>query len=151
MIDKTDVFSLLVDLKDKGVDINGYMKELYSTTSIPLDIIKFLNEQRSFDVASFYEKLRYNHNHKKSDLYFNIVKELEADESILTTLAAYNLQALLFAKKIDNKEMFYKNARVKEVNEVLSNYFETFDIDSCIKILSLIKADIKLFESIKKN
>ena len=110
-----------------------------------------MNYNRSFDVANFYEKIRYNYNKKRSDLYLNIVKELDNVEDVLTTLASYNLQVLLYARKLDDKEMFYRNSRVEEVTRVLNNYYKTFDIDSCIKILSLIKADIKLFEAIRKE
>lgn len=151
MVTKSDITILLNDLQEKGVDINGYLRELYSTSSIPLNIIKFLNDNRSFDVANFYEKIRYNYNKKRSDLYLNIVKELDNVEDVLTTLASYNLQVLLYAKKLDDKEMFYRNSRVEEVTRVLNNYYKNFDIDSCIKILSLIKADIKLFEAIRKE
>ena len=70
-------------------------------------------------------------------------------EEILTTLAAYNLQVLLFGRKVDNKELFYKASRVEEVTRVLNNYYKTYDIDKCRIVLSLIKADIKLFEEIR--
>ena len=149
MINKNDLFLLLNDLKEKGVDVNGYIRELYSTATTPLSVIKFINEHRSLDIANFYEKLRYNYNHKRSNLYINIVKEVEDLEEILTTLASYNLQVLLYAKKIEDKEMFFRNTRVEEVTKVLNNYYKTFDIDACSKLLSLIKADIKLFESVK--
>lgn len=152
MITKGDVTILLNDLQEKGVDINGYLKELYSTSSIPSNVIKFLNENRSFDIANFYEKLRHNYNKKRSDLYLNIVKELDDDvEEVLTTLASYNLQVLLYARSLEDKEMFYRNSRVEEVTRVLNNYYKTFDIESCVKVLSLIKADIKVFESLRKE
>lgn len=152
MITKGDVTILLNDLQEKGVDINGYLKELYSTSSIPSNVIKFLNENRSFDIANFYEKLRHNYNKKRSDLYLNIVKELDDDvEEVLTTLASYNLQVLLYARSLEDKEMFYRNSRVEEVTRVLNNYYKTFDIESCVKVLSLIKADIKVFESLRKD
>ena len=89
------------------------------------------------------------YNHKKSDLYINIVKETDDLSEILTTLAAYNLQVLLFAKKLTNKDAFYKASRVEEVTRVLNNYYKTYDIDKCRLLLTLIKADIKLFEGIK--
>lgn len=152
MITKGDVTILLNDLQEKGVDINGYLKELYSTSSIPSNIIKFLNENRSFDIANFYEKLRHNYNKKRSDLYLNIVKEVDDNvEEVLTTLACYNLQVLLYARSLEDKEMFYRNSRVEEVTRVLNNYYKTFDIESCVKVLSLIKADIKVFESLRKE
>lgn len=149
MIKKTDILMLLTELQEKGEDVSKYIKTLYKTPEIPLDTIKFINEHRELDVVSFYEKLRSNYNHKKSDLYINIVKETDDLSEILTTLAAYNLQVLLFAKKLTNKDSFYKASRVEEVTRVLNNYYKTYDIDKCRLLLTLIKADIKLFEGIK--
>lgn len=152
MITKSDVTLLLNDLQDKGIDINSYVRELYSTSSIPTNIIKFINDNRSFDIANFYEKLRRNYNKKRSDLYINIVKEDTDDiEKVLTTLASYNLQVLLYARQVEDKEMFYRNSRVEEVTRVLNNYYKTFDLEKCVKLLSLIKADIKAFESLKEK
>lgn len=149
MISKLDILSLLNELKERGEDVISYEREVVSSSSIPLNIIKFLNDKRSFEVSKFFEKLRQSYNHKKSDLYLNIVKEVSDVEDVLTTLASYNLQVLLFAKKVEDKEMFYRNARVEEVTRALNNYYKTFELDSCLQILSLIKADIKLFESVK--
>lgn len=149
MIKKTDILMLLTELQEKGEDVSKYIKTLYKTPEIPLDTIKFINEHRELDVVSFYEKLRSNYNHKKSDLYINIVKETDDLSEILTTLAAYNLQVLLFAKKLTDKDAFYKASRVEEVTRVLNNYYKTYDIDKCRLLLTLIKADIKLFEEIK--
>ena len=149
MIKKTDILMLLTELQATGEDVSKYIKTLYKTPEIPLDTIKFINEHRELDVVSFYEKLRSNYNHKKSDLYINIVKETDDLSEILTTLAAYNLQVLLFAKKLTDKDAFYKASRVEEVTRVLNNYYKTYDIDKCRLLLALIKADIKLFEGIK--
>ena len=149
MLKKTDVLMLLTELQDNGKDVSKYINNLYKTSSIPLDIIKFINDQRQLDVAQIYERLRSNYNHKKSDLYINIVKEIDDLDEILTTLAAYNLQVLLFGRKVENKELFYKASRVEEVTRVLNNYYRNYDIDKCRVVLSLIKADIKLFEEIK--
>ena len=151
MITKSDITLLLNELKDKGIDINGYIKELYSSSTIPLNILEFLTDTRNLAVANFSEKLRSNYNKKKSDLYINIVKEdIDDIETILTTLASYNLQVLLYARQLKDKEMFYRNSRVEEVTRVLNNYYKTFDLETCIKLISLIKADIKVFESLKK-
>lgn len=149
MIKKTDILLLLTELQDNGENVSSYINKLYKTHDVPLDVIKFLNNHRQLDVVSFYEKLRSNYNHKKSDLYINIVKEIDDIEEVLTTLSAYNLQVLLFAKKLNNKESFYKATRVEEVTRVLNNYYKTYDINLCQKVLYLIKADIKLFEEIK--
>ena len=149
MISKLDILSLLNELKERGEDVISYEREVVSSSSIPLNIIKFLNDKRSFEVSKFFEKLRHSYNHKKSDLYLNIVKEVSDVEDVLTTLASYNLQVLLFAKKVEDKEMFYRNARVEEVTRALNNYYKTFELHSCLQILSLIKAHINLFESVK--
>ena len=150
MIKKNDILLLLTELQDNGEDVSKYISTLYKTKDIPIETIKFINNKREIDVASFYERLRSNYNHKKSDLYINIVKEdLNDLDEILTTLAAYNLQVLLFARKLDNKELFYKFSRVEEVTRVLNNYYKTYDIEKCRLILTLIKADLKLFEAIK--
>lgn len=151
MLKKNDVLILLTELQDNGEDVSGYIKTLYKTPSIPMDTIKFINGKRQIDVAQFYEKLRTNYNHKKSDLYINIVKEIDNVDEILTTLAAYNLQILLFGRKVENKEIFYKASRAEEVTRVLNNYYKTYDIEKCRLVLSLIKADIKLFEEIKTH
>ena len=150
MIKKNDILLLLTELQDNGENVSKYISTLYKTKDIPIETIKFINNKREIDVASFYERLRSNYNHKKSDLYINIVKEdLNDLDEILTTLAAYNLQVLLFARKLDNKELFYKFSRVEEVTRVLNNYYKTYDIEKCRLILTLIKADLKLFEAIK--
>ena len=151
MISKTDILSILMDMKDKGYEVDNEIRKLYSSSNSIPEIIKFINNNRNIDIRQFYEKLRHNYNKKKSDLYLNIVKEIDNPEEVLTTLAAYNLQGLLFAKKIDDKEMFYRNARLEEVTRVLNNYYKTFDISSCNLLLSLIKSDIKLFEEMLKE
>lgn len=150
MISKLDILSLLSDLKDRGEDVTSYEQEVIKNVIVPLDVIKFLNDKRSFEVSKFFEKLRYSYNHKKSDLYLNIVKEITDVEDVLTTLASYNLQVLIYAKKVEDKEMFYRNTRVEEVTRVLNNYYKTFDLEECMTVLSLLKADIKLFESAKE-
>lgn len=150
MLTKNDILMLLTEFQENGEDVSKYINDLYKTREIPLSTIKFINSKRQIDVANFYEKLRKNYNNKKSELYINIVKEnLDDLDEILTTLAAYNLQVLLFARKLENKQLFYKASRVEEVTRVLNNYYITYDIDKCRLMLSLIKADIKLFESIR--
>lgn len=151
MIKKNDLALLLIEMQKNGdEEASKLIPQLYKTSSIPLNIVKYINDNRQFDIAQFYEKLRHSYNNKRSDLYINIVKEIDDIEEVLTTLASYNLQALLFAKKVENKDMFYKHSRLEEVTRVLNNYYKTYDIEDCYKVLSLIKADIKLFEELKK-
>ena len=149
MLKKNDILILLTELQNEGENVISFMSELYKKPDIPTHIIKFLNDKRQLDLVAFYEKLRKSYNAKRSDLYINIVKEdIELDD-ILTTLASYNLQALIFAKKLKDKDLFYRASRVEEVTRVLNNYYKTYDIDQCRTLLSLIKADIKLFETLK--
>ena len=96
--------------------------------------------------------IRKNHNQKKSPLYKNIVKEeLNNPEEVLTTLASLNLQILLFNKNLedDKKRLFLNQSRAKEITEVLSNYYDNYDLRPCLKLIYLIKSDIKAFERIK--
>lgn len=149
MLKKNDILILLTELQNEGENVTPLMSELYRKPDIPAHIIKFLNDKRQLDLAAFYEKLRKSYNAKRSDLYINIVREEIELEDILTTLASYNLQALIFAKKLKDKDLFYRASRVEEVTRVLNNYYKNYDIDQCRTVLSLIKADLKLFEMLK--
>lgn len=149
MLKKNDILILLTELQNEGENVTPFISELYKKPDISTHIIKFLNDKRQLDLVAFYEKLRKSYNAKRSDLYINIVKEDIELEDILTTLASYNLQALIFAKKLKDKDLFYRASRVEEVTRVLNNYYKTYDIDQCRTLLALIKADIKLFETLK--
>lgn len=149
MITKNDCLLLLADLKDKGVDTSAVTKQLMSSTSIDIEVLKFINDNRQLDLTAFYEKIRKSYNNKKSNLYINIVKEIEEPQEVLTTLSAMMTQILLFSKNLEDKQMFFKHSRVNEIVKVLNNYFITYDLTYCIKLIKLIKLDIKALESIK--
>ena len=103
------------------------------------------------DLSRFYEKLRKSYNEKKSKLYVSIVKEIEDPTDVLTTLASMNLQILLFLKTVEDKDkkMFIKFSRAEEIVQVLENYYKTYDITNCIRLLRVIKSDLKALESIR--
>jgi hypothetical protein len=149
MITKNDCLLLLADLKDKGVDTSVVTKQLMSSASIDMEVLKFINDNRQLDLTAFYEKIRKSYNNKKSNLYINIVKEIEEPQEVLTTLSAMMTQILLFSKNLEDKQMFFKHSRVNEIVKVLNNYFITYDLTYCIKLIKLIKLDIKALESIK--
>lgn len=149
MISKQDCYLLLADLQNKGIDTTEVLNQIVTTGEITLDVIKFINDNRQLDLTDFYETLRKNYNKKKSSLYINIVKDIENPTEVLTTLAALNLQILLFSKHLENKQMFYRHARASEITAVLNNYYKTFDITNCIKLLRVIKTDLKALESVK--
>ena len=144
---------LLSELAERGIDTSLMMNKALRAPEIDLDVVKFINEHRQFDANSFYEKLRKSYNNKRSMLYKNIVTcdEVDCTETVLTTLAALNLQILLYMKDVDDSKMFMSHTRVQEINEVLLNYSKTYDLVPCIKVLQVIKADLKAFEYINKN
>lgn len=150
MISRNDCLLLLTDIQNSGVDVNNEINELLSTnTQIPMSILKFINEHRTLDLTEFYEKLRKSYNDKKSNLYKNIVSEIKDPNDSLTTLASLNLQILLFSKKVKDKQMFLRHARLDDINKCLYNYSQTYDLTPCLRLLRLLKADLKALESIK--
>lgn len=151
-IKKNDCILLLTELQENGIDTKKYLSYLLCNHDVSLEVVKFINDNRQFDVAKFYEKIRHNYNKRKSDLYINIVKEIEEPSEVLTTLSAMLTQILLFSKHLstENKQMFLSHSRAKEISFVLENYLNTYDITKAIHLLKLIKADIKAFESFKK-
>lgn len=149
MLTKNDLLLLLTDLQESGVDVTSQVTSLIRNPSLSLDVLKFINNQRQLDVAAFYELLRKNYNSKKSPLYKNIVREdNDNPDTVLTTLAALNLQILLFAKNLEDNKLFLKASRAEEITRVLNNYYQTYDLIPCYKILRLIKADLVAFEYI---
>ncbi len=147
MITKNDVILLLTELQEQNINVDSYLRKTILSESVNLEALKFINDNRQLDVAKFYELLRKNSNSKKSPLYKNIVKEELSDASdVLTTLAALNLQILLFAKKLDDNGMFLKHSRGEEITRVLNNYYATYDLKPCYKLLKLIKADLIALE-----
>jgi hypothetical protein len=46
--------------------------------------------------------------------------------------------------------MFLSHSRAEEITRVLNNYYRTYDLKPVVALRSLIKADLKSFESIKK-
>jgi hypothetical protein len=149
MITKTDCLTLLVALEDRGVNIDQPMKKLASSKEIPMDVLRFIIDNRGIEVANFYEMLRKKHNQKKSPLYHNIVKEIEDPEELVTTLACLLVQITLYSKKLTtNRDIFQREVRAEEISRVLNSYYATGTLDSCISLLKLLKADLLVLEHI---
>lgn len=151
MLQTNDLVLLLTDLENQGIEKSSqYLRVLLTNNSQKalVDTMKFINENRPFDIAQFYERMRKNHNEKKSPLYKNIVKDVDDMDEIITTLHAYILQVNLYSKHVDDKTMFFKHARAEEVTRVLNNYYKDYDITSALKMIKLIKADLLTFEHI---
>lgn len=151
MITRDDCILLLTDIQNQtGEPMDAYIRKLFKSPDVDVETLKFINNKRQLELTKFYEKLRKSYNNKKSSLYINIVKETENPTDVLTTLASLNLQILLFAKNVDDKSMFFNHARSQEITLVLNNYFKTYDILPCLKLLKLIKADLKVCEYMNK-
>lgn len=148
MITKTDCVLLLTELQQQGIDVSEQLKKLMKQSLPDVEIIKFINDNRQLDLSNFYYKIRKSYNSKKSKLYINIVKEIDEPNEVLTTLSAMLTQILLFSKTCENKQLFLKHARAEEISMVLLNYFKNYDLTNCLKLLRLIKADLKTIEYI---
>ena len=153
MITRRDCLLLLSELAAKGIDTKSMTQVALRSPDVNIDVIKFINDNRQFDANAFYEKVRKSYNHKKSNLYKNIVTcdEKDCSDTVLTTLAELNLQILLFADKVSDMRMFLAHTRFDEITQALLNYSKTFDLVPCIKVLQIIKADLKAFEYINNN
>ena len=149
MITKNDCLSVLVALEDRGLDINQPMKKLVTSKEVPLEVLKFILDNRGIEVANFYEMLRKKHNDKKSPLYHNIVKDITDPEEVITTLACLLVQITLYGKKLPaNKEIFQREVRAEEITRVLNNYYSTGALDNCLALLRLLKSDLLVLEHI---
>ena len=152
MITKTDCIILLTELENKGIDVTEQLNNTVRLNNISLETLKFINNHRELDLTNFYNHIRKSYNQKHSTLYKNIVtEELKDPNEALTTLSALLTQILLFSKKVENKNMFLRHSRCDEITKVLNNYFVTYDLTNCIKLLKLIKADMKVLESIRQR
>lgn len=152
MITKNDCLLLLADIEDNYSNkdiLNEMVKKVSLSHNVTIDVLDFINKNKPLDVLRFYEQLRYNYNHKKSKLYKNIVKEIEDTTEVLTTLSSLLTQILLYSKKCQDKQLFLKHSRAKEISIVLTRYFENSDITICLQLLRLIKADLKCLEEIR--
>ena len=137
MITKTDILLLLTDLQDKSnLDVSKQISKTLSNGVDP-EIIGFINKNRQIDLYRFYEKIRKSYNDKHSTIYINIVKEITNIEDVLITLSALETQILIFAKNVENKEMFLRHSRALEISRVLSNYFQTYDLKA-VKLCILV-------------
>ena len=105
MITKNDCLSILTKLDESGVSgVNPYVRKLVVARDIPLEVLKFISDNRGLEVSKFYEMLRRSHNQKKSPLYTNILKEIDDPQEVVTTLSCLLTQILLYGKKLENKD-----------------------------------------------
>ena len=151
MIAKSDVILLLTDLQSKGIDVKDELDMVVRSSTIPLEALRKINDNRSLDILNFYEKIRRSYNNKKSKLYINIMKSdeniINDPKTVLTTLSALLNQVLQF--KPEDQALFFKHARADEIVKVLNIYFNTFNLEPARKLLEITKADIKVLEMVR--
>ena len=152
MITKRDCILLLAELSAKGLDTQIMLNKVVKSSDVDMSVIKYINEHRQFEANAFYEKLRKSYNNKKSTLYKNIVTcdEVDCTSTVLTTLSSLMLQIFLYAQQLEDNKLFLRHARAEEITKVLSNYLKTYDLIPCMKMLQLVKADLKAFEMLNK-
>lgn len=147
MITKNDIIILLTDLQEKGLDVSAHLNNTLKH-GVSISTIQFINSNRQLDLYKFYEKIRKSYNQKHSNLYINIVKEIDDINKVLITLSALETQILIFSKNVEDREMFLRHSRALEISKVLSNYFINYDSKPCIKLIQLIKADLKCLQEV---
>ena len=149
MITKNDCLSILTKLDESGVSgVNSYVRKLVVARDIPLEVLKFISDNRGLEVSKFYEMLRKSHNQKKSPLYTNILKEIEDPQEVVTTLSCLLTQILLYGKKLENKDQFFREVRAEELTRVLNNYFKTGLYEECLNLIKVLKSDLLVLEYI---
>ena len=148
MIAKSDLIILLTEMQNNGEDVYEDIQKVLSSDSIPIDIMKRINDYRTLDIVNFYTKLRSSYNNKKSKLYINIMRAdenvIEDPKTIVTTLSALLNQILQF--KASDPVSFYQHSRCNEILAAFKVYFETFNLDLALQLLKMFKADILVLE-----
>ena len=149
MITKNDCLSILTKLDESGVSgVNSYVRKLVVARDIPLEVLKFISDNRGLEVSKFYEMLRRSHNQKKSPLYTNILKEIDDPQEVVTTLSCLLTQILLYGKKLESRDQFFREVRAEELTRVLNNYFKTGLYEECLNLIKVIKSDLLVLEYI---
>ena len=149
MITKNDCLSILTKLDESGVSgVNSYVRKLVVARDIPLEVLKFISDNRGLEVSKFYEMLRKSHNQKKSPLYTNILKEIDDPQEVITTLSCLLTQILLYGKKLESRDQFFREVRAEELTRVLNNYFKTGLYEECLHLIKILKSDLLVLEYI---
>lgn len=152
MLTKSDCLMLLSELSDEGIDTKEVTSQLVRSHNIDVDVLKFINEHRTLEILSFYDRLRVNYNNKKSKLYKSIVQmDEKLPKDTVVTLSSLLTQILLYSNTVTNRESFLKHSRADEISKVLLNYFKTYDLTLCVSLLTLIRADLKVLEALKNK
>lgn len=151
MITKNDCLLLLSELQDKGLETKPYVMKVLKDNNVNLEVLKFINDNRKLELTEFYNFLRNRYNEKKSKLYKEIVQiDEKQPKDIVVTLSSLLTQILLYSNKVENKQLFLRHSRADEISKVLVKYFQDYDVQLCVSMMNLLKADLKACEYIQK-
>ena len=153
MLQKTDLILLLTTIQEEHpeIDVRDYVDMTIKTPGINLEALKFINDIRPLEVRAFYEKLRKSYNEKRSNLYINIMKSDETElKDTMVILTSLLNQIMIFAEKTEDRQLFLKHSRADELCKVILIYLSQYDIQPAVKLLQLIKADLKTLQEINK-
>lgn len=153
MLQKTDLILLLTTIQEEHpeMDLRDYVDTAIRTQGVNLEVLKFINDIRPLDVRNFYEKLRKSYNDKRSNLYINIMKSDETElKNTMVVLTSLLNQIMIFAEKVEDKQLFLKHSRADEICKVILIYLNNYDIQPAVKLLQLVKADLKTLQEISK-
>lgn len=150
MITKEDCLSILVRLSDEGINTDKELAITAASKEVPFEILKFIYNKQGTYLSDFCGMLRRKHNQGKSSLYINIMKEITDKKDVITTVTALLMQITLFGTKLtdDQRETFYKEARVNLILSVLADYYNYDNYDKCIALLKVFKADMLVAEAV---
>lgn len=154
MLQKTDLILLLTTLQEENpqLDVKDYIDLTIKTPGISLDALRFINNNRQLDVTAFYEKLRRSYNDKRSNLYINIVKSDETEiKNVMVVITSLLNQIMIYADKASDKQLFLKHSRADELCKSILLYLTNYDIQPAVKLLQLVKADLKTLQEVNKQ
>lgn len=148
LIDKQDVILLLTQLREEGVDVTNHITATIKS-GVSLETLKFINDHRQMDLSAFFEKIRHSYNSNKSKLYRQLMSDYTEEDTYeaICALNSLALQICVYAKHVKDKELFFKFCRLPEIYKCLYEYAHTYNIINSLKLLHLIKCDIKVLES----
>lgn len=147
MITRNDCMLLLANLP--ADDKSDEMLSLCCKSHQPnIDVMQYIHSRQPLDIIAFYNKIRKSYNNKKSTLYINIMKEIDNVDDVMVTLASLLTQIMLFAKTVDDKQMFLQHSRASDIVKCLSVYYKSYNPEYAIKLIQIFKADIKVLEEI---
>jgi hypothetical protein len=147
MLNKNDCLVILAKMSTKGINVDAQMKKLLVAKEIPTETLKFIAQNQGIEAVNFYEMLRKKHNKQKSPLYTNILRGVETEEDIITTLVCLLTQIILYGNKLGTEKYnFFTEVRANEISTILNNYFTLNDLTNSAELLKAIKMDLLVLE-----